>query len=70
MFYKIWTDSEEGKNDYKRIDVRLELQSLCTEKSLRRHYSMEHSSELLHEYLPQLPERSAAQTAQLQQHAA
>jgi hypothetical protein len=21
MFYKIWTDSEEGKNDYKRIDV-------------------------------------------------
>lgn len=21
MFYKLWTDSEEGKNDYKRIDV-------------------------------------------------
>lgn len=21
MFYKIWTDSEEGRNDYKRIDV-------------------------------------------------
>jgi len=29
---------------------------------------MEHSSELLHEYRPQLPEHSVVQMAQLQQH--